>query len=96
MLKKLFFALVVILAAICVSGAIFKPEKTEKVEIKYTVATGETKWDIVGGLMKQYGDKRDIREVLWETDKANGIKGQHIFPGQTLYITLETTKEATK
>lgn len=96
MLKKLFFAIVIVLAAVCVSGAIFKPENTEKVEVKYTVTTGETMWGIVGDLMKEYGDRRDIREVLWETNKANGIKGQHIHPGQTIYITLETTKEATK
>lgn len=94
MLKKLFFAVVLILVAIAVSGAVFRPEpETKKVEIEWTVATGDTKWAVVGGLMEQYGDKRDIREVLYLMDKANNIKG-HIYPGQKINITLESTKEA--
>lgn len=93
MLQKIFFAIVIILAAVCVSGAIFRPEPpTEKVEVAWTVHAGQTKWAVVSQLMKEYGDKRDIREVLWEMDKANGIKGHTIHPGQTIYITLEATK----
>ena len=53
MLRKLFFAVVLILVAVAVSGAVLRPEpETKKVEIEWTVATGETKWAVVGGLME--------------------------------------------
>lgn len=92
MLKKLFFALVIILAAICVSGAIYRPApEPQKVQVTYTVHTGQTLWQITSELQGVYGDKRDIREVMYHIREDNGIKG-HIYPGQRLNITLEATK----
>ena len=93
MLQKIFFAIVILLAAVCVSGAIFKPEpKTEKVEVKHVVHRGQTLWGIAGELQEQYGDRRDIREVLHYTRKANGIDNGHIHPGQVIVFSLEATK----
>lgn len=92
MLKKVFFAIVIALAAVCVSGAVFKPEpKAEKVEVKCVVHTGQTLWGIASELQDAYGDRRDLREIMYETSKANGIKG-HIHPGQVIVFSLEATK----
>lgn len=91
MLKKLFFALVIALAALAVSGAVFKPE-TKKVEVNYVVARGQTLWEITGELQEQYGDKRDIREIMYHARKTNGIINAHIQPGQVIIFTLEVPK----
>lgn len=87
MLKKLFFALVIALAALAVSGAVFRPEP-KIVEVSYTVVRGQTLWSIAGKLQEEYGDKRDIREIMYEAADNNGIKG-HIYPGQTIVFKME-------
>lgn len=34
-----------------------------------------TLWETVSDTMDKYNDQRDIREVIFETDKINGFKG---------------------
>lgn len=87
MLQKIFFAIVILLAAVCVSGAIFGPEP-KVVEVRHTVVRGQTLWSIAGKLQEEYGDKRDIREIMYEAADNNGIKG-HIYPGQTIVFKME-------
>lgn len=86
-MKKLFFAIVLILTAICVGGGIYSPEPAP-ITVEHTVQTGQTLWDIAGELKCQYGDRRDVREIIFEITQSNGGNG-YIYPGQRLTITIK-------
>ena len=89
MIKKAFFIIVIILAAIAVSGFFKQPEKpVKKVQIVYVVQTGDTVWAIASRAAETYGDRRDIRLIIHHISKDNGGTVD-IYPGQKLVINLE-------
>lgn len=85
-MKKLFFAIVLILTATCVGGGIYQPSPAP-VTVEHTVQAGTTLWEIAGELKDQYGDRRDIREIIFEIAENNG--GGYIQAGQKLVITMQ-------
>lgn len=81
-MKKILIITVVILAALAVSGGIYKPS-TEPVTVIHTVHTGDTLWEIVQHYKAEYNDKRDIREIIYYTGSDGKLQ-----PGQQVTITL--------
>lgn len=53
-----------------------------------TVRPGDTLWDIA----KSEDTGRDLREVVFEIDKVNGLSGRMIQPGETLRIPLAASE----
>jgi nucleoid-associated protein YgaU len=53
-------------------------------QVAYTVRAGDTLWEIAG----QYAGKRDVREVIYQIQRANNLQTADIRPGQVLRIPL--------
>lgn len=63
----------------------------EHFNVSVVVQRGDTLQDIICDLQKQYGDKRDWREICYQVRKAHGFT-KYIMPGQVLNIPLEIKK----
>lgn len=50
--------------------------------VHHTVAYGDTLWDIA---VAHSGD-RDVREVIYQIQRLNGLPSAEIHPGQVLFI----------
>ena len=78
-----------LLLILCTSFAIFIPKLT-KSEInyqKYTVAYGDTYWQIAKSLQKQgYKSRADVREIVGELISKSGIKAHELKAGDMIYI----------
>lgn len=59
---------------------------TDKVYITYTVSQGDTLWSIA---REVYGDKCDIRYMIDDIQRDNGISGCRIYPGMELYLPIK-------
>lgn len=65
----------------------------EKVLVRATAGAGATLWQMVSREMDKAGDKRDIREVLYETVKLNELKSPNLLDvGDVIIIPLEVQK----
>lgn len=49
---------------------------------EYTVVAGDTLWEIAA----RNAGNRDVREVIYQIEKVNGLKSVEIQPGQVLVI----------
>lgn len=87
-MKKLLF---VLLAACCVWAAWDYSHPVEKYVVKTVAGEGDTLWNIVGGVMSQEGDRRDIHEVIFYTRQISNIKGT-LQPGDIVLIPIEVRK----
>lgn len=85
-MKKMVYAIILILAALAVSGGIYSPEPAP-ITVEHTVQADTTLWEIAGELKDQYNDRRDIREIIFEIAENNG--GGYIYAGQKLTITMQ-------
>lgn len=59
----------------------------QPVVIEYHVHSGQTLWEIAGALKAEYGDSRDIREIIYYIRKDNGGLDT-LQTGQRLKITM--------
>jgi len=50
--------------------------------VHHTVAPGDTLWDIA----VTYSGDRDVREVIYEIQRLNGLTSAEIYPGQVLFV----------
>jgi len=57
-------------------------------QVTYTVKSGDTAWNVAEMLKEQYGDYRDIREIIYVTDGASST----LIPGQKLQWKLRAKK----
>mgnify|MGYP006880178574 FL=1 len=87
-MKKLLF---VLLAACCVWAAWDYSRPVEKYVVKTVAGEGDTLWNIVGGVMSQEGDRRDIHEVIFYTRQISNIKGI-LQPGDIVLIPIEVRR----
>lgn len=89
MIKKLLFCCFVVAVAVFVSGY----TATKVVVYKqYTVAAGETLWEIAGEHMSQQDKTRDIREFVYDITEYNGLRNKFLQPGDVITIPLEQKK----
>lgn len=63
----------------------------EHINVSVVVQRGDTLQDIICDLQKEYGDKRDWREICYQVRKAKGFT-KYILPGEELVIPLEIKK----
>lgn len=95
-MKKLFITAALILAAVFSLGFVVgrttaKPAP-KPVAINYPVASGQTLWEIAGSLKKEYGDSRDIRDIIYNIRKDNGGIDT-LYSGEVLKITIYAERE---
>lgn len=65
----------------------------ERYVVRTTVQADETLWKIVGEEMAKAGDRRDIREVIWQTEQISGLSNRkNLQIGDVLLIPLEAVK----
>lgn len=85
---------VLLLICLMFCGVYLAYEVTRPVEhfnVKVVVESGDTLHDIICELQREYGDRRDWREVHHELRKLNGIT-RFILPGQEIVVPLEVRK----
>lgn len=87
-MKKILF---VLLAACCVWAAYDYTRPVDRYVVKVTAAHGDTLWHLVGGVMSQEGDRRDVREVIHYAREISNIKGT-LQPGDIVLIPIEVRK----
>lgn len=89
-MKKVLF---ILLMACCVWQAweYSHPQPVERYVVKVTAAEGDTLWNIVGDVMSQEGDRRDLREVIHYAREISNIKGT-LQPGDVVLIPIEASK----
>ena len=87
-MKKVLF---VLLAACCVWAAWDYSRPVDKYVVKTVASEGDTLWNIVGDVMSQEGDRRDIHEVIFYTRQISNIKGT-LQPGDIILIPIEVRK----
>lgn len=87
-MKKLLF---VLLAACCIYAAWDYSRPVDRYVVKVTAADGDTLWHLVGGVMSQEGDRRDIHEVIFYTRQISNIKGT-LQPGDIVLIPIEVRR----
>lgn len=87
-MKKVLF---ILLVACCVWAAWDYIRPVDRYVVKVTAADGDTLWHLVGGVMSQEGDCRDIREVIFYTRQISNIKGM-LQPGDVVLIPIEVRR----
>lgn len=87
-MKKILF---VLMAACCIWAAWDATRPTEKYVVKATASEGDTLWNIVGDVMSQEGDHRDVREVIHYAREISNIKGT-LQPGDIVLIPIEVRR----
>lgn len=87
-MKKILF---VLLAACCVWAAWDYTRPVDRYVVKVTAADGDTLWNLVGGVMSQEGDMRDVREVIHYAREISNIKGT-LQPGDVILIPIEVRR----
>ena len=90
-MKKLLF---ILLMACCVCQAwdYTHPQPVERYVVRTVAAEGDTLWHLVGGVMSQEGDMRDVREVIHYAREISNIKGT-LQPGDVVLIPIEASKK---
>lgn len=90
-MKKVLF---ILLMACCVWQAweYTHPQPVDRYVVKVTAADGDTLWHLVGGVMSQEGDMRDVREVIHYAREISNIKGT-LQPGDVVLIPIEASKK---
>ena len=86
---KLGIAVALLLSGVILSGAYAAQEKHSTVSVPVVVHAGDTLWSICSREAEIAGDDRDVREIIFETSAANGIKDGGIYAGQKLVVRVQ-------
>lgn len=89
---KLGIAIALLLSGVILSGAYAAyaaQQNYSTIDVSVTVHTGDTLWSICEREAEIAGDSRDIREIIFETSAANGIKDGGIYAGQKLIVKVQ-------
>ena len=87
-MKKILF---VLLVACCIWAAWDYTRPVDRYVVKVIAADGDTLWHLVGGVMNQEGDRRDVREVIHYAREISNIKGT-LQPGDVVLIPIEVRR----
>ena len=87
-MKKMLF---VMLAACCIWAAYDYSRPVDRYVVKVTAADGDTLWHLVGSVMSQEGDRRDVREVIHYAREISNIKGT-LQPGDVVLVPIEVRR----
>ncbi len=87
-MKKVLF----ILLALCCAWAAWDCSRpVEKYVVKTVAGEDDTLWNIVGDVMSQEGDRRDLREVIHYAREISNIKGT-LQPGDVVLVPIEVRR----
>lgn len=81
----------ILLAACCIWAVYDYSCPVDKYVVKTVAGEGDTLWNIVGDVMSQEGDRRDIHEVIFYTRQISNIKGD-LQVGDVVLIPIEVRK----
>lgn len=87
-MKKILF---VLMAACCIWAAWDYSRPVDKYVVKTVAGEGDTLWNIVGDVMSQEGDRRDVRGVIHYAREISNIKGT-LQPGDIVLIPIEVRR----
>lgn len=87
-MKKILF---VLLVACCIWAAYDYTRPVDRYVVRTVAADGDTLWHLVGGVMNQEGDRRDVREVIHYAREISNIKGT-LQPGDVVLIPIEVRR----
>lgn len=87
-MKKILF---VLLAACCIWAAYDYTRPVDRYVVRTVAAEGDTLWHLVGDVMSQEGDRRDVREVIHYAREISNIKGT-LQPGDVVLVPIEVRK----
>ena len=87
-MKKILFFL---MAACCIWAAWDYSRPVDKYVVKTVAGEGDTLWNIVGDVMSQEDDRRDVREVIHYAREISNIKGT-LQPGDIVLIPIEVRR----
>ena len=87
-MKKVLF---ILLAACCIWAAYDYSRPVDKYVVKTVAGEGDTLWNIVGDVMSQEGDSRDLREVIHYAREISNIKGT-LQPGDVVLVPREVRR----
>ena len=87
-MKKILIAM---LAACCVWAAWDATRPVDNYVVKTVAGEGDTLWHLVGSVMENEGDSRDIREVIFYTKRISNLKGD-LQPGDIVLIPIEVRR----
>lgn len=87
-MKKVLF---ILLAACCIWAAYDYSRPVDKYVVKTVAGEGDTLWNIVGDVMSQEGDSRDLREVIHYAREISNIKGT-LQPGDVVLVPIEVRR----
>ncbi len=68
----------------------------DRVTIPAIIHTGDTLYSICWELKDEYGDPRDIDEIVWYVAEQNGLDYTNLQPGQKIYIEILVEPEKAK
>lgn len=90
-MKKL---LLILIMACCVWQAwdYTHPQPVDRYVVRAVAAEGDTLWNIVGDVMSQEGDRRDVREVIFYAKQISNITGD-LQVGDVVLIPIEASKK---
>ena len=83
--------LVILLLACCAWQAYDCTRPVDCYVVRTVAAEGDTLWHLVGDVMEQEGDKRDVREVIHYARSISGLKGD-LQAGDIVLIPIEVKK----
>ena len=87
-MKKILF---ILLAACCIWAAYDYSRPVDRYVVKTVAGEGDTLWNIVGDVMSQEGDRRDLREVIHYVREISNIKGT-LQPGDVVLVPIEVRR----
>ncbi|MBP2016812.1 nucleoid-associated protein YgaU [Symbiobacterium terraclitae] len=80
------FALTVCAAVLLFPRLVHTQSHEPPTGVHHTVAYGDTLWDIAVA----HAGNRDVREVVYQIRRLNGLSSAEIHPGQVLFIPTES------
>ena len=79
-----------LMALVVLAYAFWPRAEPEIIQVPVTVTSGDTLFNICGELKAEYGDKRNIQEIVYYARKQNGLQGKkYIYAGDRLVIEIE-------
>lgn len=82
----LYMAAMLLALAFVIWHPYYVRSQMDSVRVPVTLHTGDTLYSVCWELKDEYGDPRDIDEIVWYTADQNGLEYTGLQPGQRIYV----------